>query len=188
MPSKLQVLLKKIDPAQTIKPNYKRSDEAVTGFSFNKPTIVSWEEMQDCLESFNRYLYQHQFPSGNVQMDQDFSYGLAIQHLEKKYPENTSTTVFSIMSSGAEGGVYTILKALAQAVAVEFSSRVIGSHVSKYWDSLSTDEKLSASDEYIDLYQDILPASVLSDRVRFKTFFWKVLEDHPWMLKRIQTG
>lgn len=188
MASKLQALLKEIDPARTIEPHFNRADEAITGFAFNKSTISSWEEMQDCLAAFLRYLYQFQFSSSNIQMDQDFSYRLAIQHLEKKYPENTSTTVYSIMSSGAEGGVYAVLKALALAVASEFSSRVIGSHVSKYWDSLSTDEKLSVSDEYINLYKDILPASVLRDRVRFKASFWKVLEDHPWMLKRIQSG
>ncbi len=188
MSTKLEKLLDRIDPSCTIEPNYRRADEAVNGFSWQTSTVYSWEAHENCLAEFLEYLYEKEFSTSNMDMDHDFRYGLAIRHLEKKYPENTSTTVHSIMSTGVEGGVYSILKALAHAVAAEFSQRVIGSHVSEYWNNLSTDEKLAASDEYIDLYQDILPASVLSDRVRFKAFFWKVLEDHPWVLKRIQSG
>ena len=187
MSTGLDILIKKIDPSRTIDVDERRINEAIACFDWNKATVNSFDEHKKCLADFMRELYSHEFLTGNVDFDTDFGYGLALQRLEREYTGNTLQTVYEIMSTGSEGGVYKILRSLGRLVAEEFSRNAIGAHVSEFWSNLSTDEKLAVSDEYIDKFSDILPSRIINDRVRVKANFPKVLENHPWMLKRIRS-
>lgn len=90
------------------------------------------------------------------------------------------------MQTGAEGGIYKIFRILARLMAEKFSQNEISAIVLDYWEILSSDEKLAASKEYIEKYNDILPPKIKGNPVRFKESFWKVLEQHPMMIKRMR--
>ncbi len=187
MSANLDRLISKIDPSKTIDLDERRANEAIAGFNWNKVTVDSFDEHKKCLADFMRELYSHEFLTGNIDFDTDFGYGLALQRLEREFTGNTLQTVYEIMSTGSEGGVYKILKSLGRLVAEEFSRNVIGAHVSEFWSGLSTNEKIAVSDEYVEKFIDILPQSVITDRIRLKANFPKVLENHPWMIKRLRS-
>ena len=90
------------------------------------------------------------------------------------------------MLSGAEGGIYTILKSLVRLMAEYFSQNEIGARVSDWWDTLSQDEIRALPDEYLRKYQNILPYSTREDNIRVRTNFYQVLVEHPRMIKRIR--
>lgn len=187
MSTELDLLISRIDSSKTIDVDERRINEAITSFDWNKATVDSFDEHKKCLADFMRELYSHEFLTGNIDFDTDFGYGLALQRLEREYTGNVLQTVYEIMSTGSEGGVYKILRSLGRLVAEEFSRNAIGAYVSEFWSNLSTDEKLAVSDEYIEKFIDILPGSITNNRVRIKANFPKVLENHPWMLKRIRS-
>jgi hypothetical protein len=96
-------------------------------------------------------------------------------------------TVYDIVRTGAEGGLYQIFRKIARNMAAEFSQNEISATVSEYWDSLSVEEQLAATKEYIEKCKDILPGQIVAgDNARFIGFFWKVLQQHPIMLKQTQ--
>jgi hypothetical protein len=143
------------------------------------------EECKECLAEFVRVARNAALRlSGDAGNDIEMNFSSAIHYLEREY--GTSRTVYDIMSSGEEGGVYGIYRTLARLMAEEFSQNEIGAKVSAYWHNLSVDEKLSAPDEYIEKYKNILPQKTREDAIRLKASFWKVLNDHPRIIKDIR--
>ena len=119
--------------------------------------------------------------------DIEMNLNRALQYLKKEYPKNTIQAVYDIMSTGAEGGVYQILRTLARLMAIEISQNEITAIVVDYWKGLSSDEKLAAPEEYINKYKNILPREIVNRAsARFKGSFLKVLEQHPQMIKRVR--
>jgi hypothetical protein len=69
----------------------------------------------------------------------------------------------------------------------EYSSNEIAARISNFWESLSTDEKLEASKEYLDKYGHLLPPELTSgSAARVRANFLKVLQEHPHMIKRLK--
>jgi len=187
MPTKLEKLLEEIDPKQTIDIIEKRIEKALSNYHRDKNTVDSWEEYEKCLADFTRLARNAvtNMPPGAGD-DLGINFGEALRYLSKEYPNNTMQTVYEIMRTGVEGGIYQIIKTLARIMAEEFSQNKITSRVVDYWNSLSIDEQLQAPDEYIKKYKDILPSRILERPARFKGFFWKVLEQHPKMIKSVR--
>ena len=188
MPTKLDQLLNAIHPSKTIDPIEKRLNQALANFNPGKNVVSSWEEYHEVLAEFVRQARNIALNApSNAGHNIEINFGEALRYLRDDYPGNTLQVVYQIVSTGAEGGLYQILKTIARRMAEEFSQNEITSRVVEYWDSISTDEKLAAPHEYIKKYQNVLPRQIVDgDNVRFRGFFWKVLEQHPRMLKQVQ--
>ena len=184
MPSELQRLLKIIDPSKTIDPIESGLADAVNSFSRKYNTISTRDEMVEFLAGLMRSAYSAGLGGASIpSTDDEFMYGLASNHLSVVYHYDE---VYEIMKSGVDGGVYGIIKTLARLIAEYFARNEINSHVLEFWDDLSAQEKVDASMEYYELYEDILPGRVKQNWVRYRMKFWEVLEMHPAMIKQMR--
>jgi len=185
MATKLDKILDEIDPSRTIDDVENLINNAFASYYREKNTVDSWNEIEPCLADIFRTLENAALSiGGEFRGNVGFDGSRAMHLLSQEYGSNQ--TVYDIMLSGAEGGIYSILKALARLMAEEYSRNEIGARVSDWWESLSTEEKLEAPDEYLRKFSEILPQSVIQDNYRLKAYFWQVLEEHPRLIKRIR--
>ncbi len=188
MSSKLDRLLDEIHPSRNIDVVEANINRAMAGYYRSSNTVSSWEEYQECLAEFVRQARNAVLhaPSG-AGHNNDVNFGEALGHLKNDYPGDTLQAVYDIVRTGAEGGIYQILRTIARHMAEEYSQNEITAKVVSYWNSLSVDEKIAAPYEYIKKFSNVLPRQIVEgDNVRFRGFFWKVLEQHPRMLKQVQ--
>jgi len=126
-------------------------------------------------------IYPHRSPHP------DMDWGRCYQLLVKEYGSNGDTTAFEIARSGTEGGLYAVLKAVARQLADEYAMNQIRANISDFWESLSVDEKLEVSKEYLEKYSHLIPSELMEGgAVRIRTFFWEVLEEHPRIVKKLR--
>jgi hypothetical protein len=187
MATKLETLLADIDPARTIDVVESRINGALARYHQNKNTVDSTEAFERCLADFEQIARNAalNLPRGTA-VNLKLNFQQALRYLERDYPQRTYQAVYNIMSSGAEGGILAISRKLARRMAEHFAENEINGRVQVYWASLSTDEKLAAADDYIQLYKDILPHNSLQDVIRLKANFPEVLQNHPPMIKRLR--
>ncbi len=88
------------------------------------------------------------------------------------------------MMTGAEGGVYRILNSIVIAMSEEQARNTISSHVTDFWNSLTTDEQVKMPNTYIDLCGYMLPEDVIGRGSYHLAAFWNVLIEHSGMVKR----
>ena len=70
--------------------------------------------------------------------------------------------------------------------AEEYTKKEISSRVHDYWQDLSAEEKLEASEEYLSKYKDIIPSDIFEEYAcLLKGYFWKVLEKHPFVFQKL---
>jgi len=187
MSSRLDVLLETIDPSRTIDVVEQRINQAFARYYHGKNTIDDWDEYRLCLAEFLQQARNAALtiPS-SAGADVEMNFQEAIKLLQKEYPGNTPHIVFQIMHTGVEGGVYAVIRSLARILAETYAQHEIDGRVMSFWDSLSGDEKVMAADEYLSKYQSYISPHLLSESApRIKASFWRVLQDHPRMIKRI---
>lgn len=89
--------------------------------------------------------------------------------------------------TGKEGGLYRVLKTVADQMAEEYAQNEISGRIYDYWNRLTTDEQVAATDEYINKYGHLLPAELTEgSAARLKANFPKVLEEHPKIIRRMR--
>jgi hypothetical protein len=64
---------------------------------------------------------------------------------------------FEIAQTGTEQGIYGVLKTIVRRTIDDYAVKEIAARISNFWNSLSTDEKLALSQEYLDKYGHLLP-------------------------------
>ncbi len=188
MATKLDRLLEQIDPSRTIDIVEQRINQALAGYFQSGNTVSTWDEYRECLAEFMRQARNAALrasPTAGQNIDMNFHEAITL--LRRNYPGNTEQIIFDIMQTGAEGGVYGVFRSLSAALAEQYAQNEIDGHVMDFWNNLSTEEKIAVPDEYIEKYKDILPAEVINgSAIRLRASFWKVLQDHPRMIKRIR--
>ncbi|MFC1607952.1 hypothetical protein ACFL47_08280 [Candidatus Latescibacterota bacterium] len=176
--NKLEMFLKTIDPSVTIDPIERRYNEALNRFRTPENTVGSVQECIDLLSEFVRVVMKAPASMGTI------GYSQAISHLQKEFPGQTERTVRDIMMSGAEGGVYRILKSIVSAMSEEHAKNKITSLATDFWKSLTVEEQVKMPDTYINLCGHMLPAEVKGRGKYHLAAFWNVLIEHPGMVKR----
>ncbi len=69
-------------------------------------------------------------------------------------------TAFEMARTGVEGGLNAVLRKFAEVQAREYAENEIKGRISRYWEGLSADEKLRATDEYLAEYGRLLPSEL----------------------------
>jgi hypothetical protein len=188
MKTRLDELLQTIDPSRTIDVVEQRINQALSGYYRGENTVETWDEYQRCLAEFlqearNTVLTIPSTAGSDVEMN----FQEAITLLRQEYPGNTPHIVYQIIHTGVEGGVYAVIRALARILAETYAQHEIDGRVMAFWDSLSGDEKVAAAEEYLEKYQSYLSPHLIPETgSRIKASFWRVLQDHPRMIKRLR--
>ncbi len=182
---KLSRVLDNIDYRKTIDPLEHNLQSIAARFSQEKNRVGSRSELDQILAEFTLRLMGGVFSvSRDILSNFEINKHEAFKYLEKHH---SWETVYDIALSGAEGGLNNLLNIICQEMAIDYSNRVISSHVSEFWHSLSPSEQVAVSDIYMHKFAEILPNNQPQYRIRVKMRFWKVLEQHPAMMKRMQS-
>ena len=188
MKTRLDKLLESIDPAITQEQVSARIDDAINTFQIDIGIIKNWDTFKTVLTKFfqhteNKALRLKSFRS----TDSDIDWGRCVRLLFKEYGENGEKAAFEIARTGAQGGLYRVLKAVARQMIDEYSGNEVQAKISHFWHSLSVNEQLATTDEYLAKYGLLLPSELTEgNATRIKANFIKVLEEHPQLIKRLK--
>jgi hypothetical protein len=163
-------------------------NEALNYFRVKSGIIEEWGEFRAALTGFYRHVENvilniPSFCSPNPDID----WGLCCQMLIKEYGQSGEKAAFEIVRTGVEGGLYSVLKAVSRRMITEYAGNEIAARIAIFWNGLSIDEKLAASQEYLDKYGHLLPSELTSgSAARIRVNFPRVLEEHPNIIKRLR--
>jgi len=186
MPSKLIVLLNKIDPKYTYDEISAHINNAINAFNLKSNIVTDESDFQKTSANFYCLLENTVLglnPPRKLHFAMDW--GRFHKHLVMIYGKNGHNTAFDIARTGKENGLYAILKAVADKMVEEYANSIIGSKICDFWDSLTIAEKHSAIKEYVETFGHLLPEEITENGApRIISNFHKVLAEHPRMIKR----
>lgn len=187
MASKLEMLLERIDPVRTHEQISASVDRAVNSFSMKRASL-EWEECEDFLASFVSHMVQEVLKSTPEQpRHKEIYFKIGSNILDRKFGPNGWKIAFEMASTGKDGGLYRVLKVIAEGLAEEWAENTVSVHVSAFLDGLDADEKLAAADEYLQKYGHLLPHDLTSGNAwKVKAHFLEVLQEHPKLISRMR--
>jgi hypothetical protein len=188
MATDLDILLDGIDPSRNFDILAARADNALNTFPMPAGTIVHPLGFQGCLARFYCHLENHLL---NVcpprQMEYWLDWGRAIQMLRGAYGPDGEQAAMDMAVSGADGGIYSVLKDVSDQLVEMYARNEISARVAGYLNHASVEQWLTWPEEYILKYGHLLPAELLDgNAVRIKSNFHKVLTEHPKMIRRLR--
>ncbi|MCX5674670.1 MAG: hypothetical protein NTX87_06645 [Planctomycetota bacterium] len=187
MPTKLDRLLESIHPTKTTEELSRRADDALNSFSVEATQIEVWDRFRHCLIRFLHHAETRLLRlSAPCHMGVEFAWGRCCQILMRAYGPNGEKTAFEMARTGNEGGLYAVLKKMAQTMADQFAQNEIEAKIGTYWNYLSINEKLAAGDEYLAKYGHLLPSELTEgSAARIRANLPKVLQEHSNLLRRL---
>ncbi len=189
MPSKLDRFLDSIDPARNYNRNWAEASEGMNSFPINSPKITDWGEFNNLLARFFCHMENVMLRlNPHMKTDHGFHGGRCCHLLKKAYGDQADKATFEMARTGVEGGLYGVLKTVAQLMVEEYAENEIRARVGAFWNGLSLDEKLEVPTEYIKKHGHLLPSELTEGSAgRLRMNFLKVLEEHPRLLMNIQS-
>ncbi len=188
MATKLERFLESIDPSGTIDETAARADAALNVFTVNPNGVPDGESFEHCLGRFLCHLDNHCLrlnPPWTYDPKRDI--GRCYNLLVAEYGKDGVLVANDLIVTGQDGGLYGVLRAVARRRANQYAQTEIAARVSVFWRGLNTQEQLDVAEEYIKRFRDLLPAELTEGTgVRMKIRFWKVLEQHPYMVHRLR--
>ena len=107
--------------------------------------------------------------------------------LIQEFGTNGDKEAFELVRTGIEGGLYGVLKRVAQQMATEYTGNEISARITHFWNGLKMKEQFSVMDEYLLKFGHLLPSELTeSNAARIKANFIKVLKEHPQLVKRMR--
>jgi hypothetical protein len=186
--TKLCKLLENIDPAHTLDRISNLVDNAINSFRLRRGVVQNREEFETILTNFFCHIENVVLGIRPQRLPHpEIDWHRCSNMLRKEYGPNGENTAFEIAKSGTEGGLYSVLKAIARHMADEYAGNCIGYYISDFWESLSAKEKVAVSKEYLDKYGYLIPSDLMEgEAVRVRAFFWKMLEEHPKIVQKLR--
>ena len=188
MASDLDRFLESIDPSRTFDQVSQRADQAVNSFVTEKATIQDWEEFKNFFAEFYRNIEKAVLRLGpGAPDDKEFYWGRCMKLLNEAFGPSGFKAAFEIVRTGKEGGLYRVLKAVSDLLVEQYAQNEISARISHYWNGLTVEEQIAATDEYLREYEHLLPSELTQgSAVRIKANFPKVLKEHPKMIRRMR--
>jgi hypothetical protein len=110
-----------------------------------------------------------------------------VRALAQKYGSQGEKAAFEIARTGNEGGLYSVLKAVAAQMAEGYADNEISARVDRFWQEVSNEERLKIADEYMEKFGQLLPSELTENGgVRIKFNLPKVLKQHPRVIRRLR--
>lgn len=188
METRLDKLLESIDPAVTLDRVSSRVDEAMNSFNMKSGMILNWDEFRSILTDFHWHVQRAVLRNRLLRSpDPDIEWGRCCKMLLKQYGLNGERAAFEMARTGAEGGIYSVLRAVAKRMVEEYAGNEISAKISHFWHPLSTDDQIAATEEYLQKHGHLLPPELTEgNAARIRANFVKVLEEHPRLVKRLR--
>ena len=124
--SQLDQLLARIRPEMTLDETSRRADEALNSFEPGAAMIHHWEEFTACIGKFLAHVEAKMLRMGGpVHLDPSFHWCRCAQMLRNIYGPSGEKVAFEKARTGNEGGLYTVLKALALTVGEQCAENEI---------------------------------------------------------------
>ena len=188
MPSKLEQLLESIDPERTLDEVASRADRAIDSFRVDSGGTRSHDEFKECMARFlchvENALLRINPPRS---FDLEFDWGRCTDILRQEYGPTGFMAAFEIASTGTEGGMYSILKAVARRLSEQYAGNEISARISRYWNDLSADAMIASSKEYLEKFGHLLPPELTEGgAARVRANLPKVLEQHPRLIRELK--
>lgn len=187
MTTKQDQLLQDIDPGRTLDETARRADEAIISFSMESAQVSDWDEFLAILVRFYNHVEVCILRVSNMpQVNLELTLGHCVRIFMKVYDRNGLKCAFEMARTGNEGGLYAVLKRMAQQLAEKHADNEISARICRYWNSLTMEEKISAPDEYMCKYGHLLPSELTEGSAgRIRANFQEVLRQHPRLMQRL---
>lgn len=184
----LTELLEAIDPQRTLDHIARRVDEALNAFHPSAIQIREWAQFQKCLSDFHRHV---EVVVGGldrpVDVDDDFYWCRCVPLLKSAYGEAGDKAAFEMVRTGTEGGLLRVLRDLGRGLVDYYAKNGISGWIWRFWNGLSTDEKMSAADEYVRRFGHLLPSELTEGGAwRIRAELPKVLREHPRLMQHLR--
>ena len=203
MDAKLRNLLENIDPRKIFDDIERDTMNVLNDFTIPKNKIESREEVIELLVDFELALFGLPLEKFNdVENHRRVFCDMACNQCKKIYGDYN--IAIELMLSGAEGGVYGVIKNMAKLSIDDRIKNKIEKKVQEYfWDSLyddnglppthrfyekqlSMEKQMKAADEYLEEFKDILPISVKDNPSKIRINFRETLINHSYMIGKLR--
>ena len=187
MQTELDELLNSISPEETIVKTFNRANEAINTFH-PKAILENWDEFRDCMAEFLRHVERHSLRLRRpIDISSDYYWSQCVRVLLKVYGSSGEKAAFEMARTGNDGGLNSVLRSVAMHVSEGYIKMEIQAKVNAYLDSLSIDQQLVASLEYLAKHGHLLPLELTEkSAARIHANFRKVLEKHPWLILKLR--
>lgn len=181
MKSKLDTFLETIDPRRNLDRLWARADAGLNSFQVDKAVATDYWEFQHFLARFFCHMENVLLRlSPPREPDYEFDTGRCHHLLKQELGDQADKVAFDRARTGVDGGLYGLLKKVAELMVEEFAGNEIAARTGEFWNGLSLDEKLEVPQEYVRKYGHLLPSEITEGMaVRVLINFRKVLEEHP---------
>ena len=188
MPSKLDMFLETIDPSRNLEQLWARADAGLNSFTPAQTAVSGFGDFQRVLAGFFCHMENLMLRMSPPRTpDYAFDYGRCYHLLQKKFGDHADKVMFDRARTGIDGGLYGVLKTVAELMVEMYAGNEIGARVSAFWNSLTLEEKLEVPREYVRKYGHLLPSEITEGAAtRVAMSFWKVLEEHPRLVTRLR--
>jgi hypothetical protein len=187
MSTKLDRLLESLAPQRTLDETSARVDQAVNSFGLRGARVETWTDFTACLGAFYRHVENHVLRLGSFQASPEIDWGRAQRVLVAAYGASGPRLACELARTGAEGGLYAVLRKVAEQMVQDYGAHEVAARVGRFWQELTTDEKLAAAGEYLSKYGYLLPQDVVAGGAAgLWPHFPRVLEQHPHLLRRLR--
>jgi len=187
MQTELDRLLGSISPEETIVKTFNRANEAINTFHPKSALIENWDEFRDCMAEFLRHVDKYSLRLRRpVDVSSDYYWSLCVHVLLKVYGSSGEKTAFEMARTGNDGGLNSVIRSVAMHVSEGYIKMEIRGKIDVYLDSLSIDQQLAASSEYLAKHGHLLPSEMTEkSAAHIHAEFRKVLEKHPWLILKL---
>jgi hypothetical protein len=188
MTTRLDRLLESIDPSRTIDQVSADVDRAVNSFTISRTNIRDWNEYEKCLADFCQYIETTVFKMGaSISEYREFYWSRCVNMINNEFGPSGIKTAFEMVRTGKEGGLYRILKTIADNMTETYAQNEISARINDYWNRLPLEEKVAAAEEYLSKFGHLLPAEFTDgSAAKLKVHFTKVLNEHPKLIRRLR--
>ncbi|MFZ1288527.1 MAG: hypothetical protein WAR79_00435 [Melioribacteraceae bacterium] len=185
--TKLKILLNEIEYGNKWKTYELKIEEIISNYNLRENTIKTYAEYRKLLANFMKQIWMAFFDNPNSinHIDEGILINKALETLKNTYHDDTDLVVFKIMNTGAEGGVYQVLKTLAKNWINNLYNQHIRLKISEFVEKQTWQERENTAKEYLNEFKDILPNNFISDPLQIAVSLKNVLIEHPKMIKRI---
>jgi hypothetical protein len=186
MMTKLDKLLKEIDPSRQIRKSNRSMNSALRTFSYGSLTIKNLDEFENYLAKFLCHTDNAYFKV-KVSLHPKMHYQRCKQFLKEEFGPNGEKIAYQMAETGVNGGLLAVLKIIARGLTQFYARNAIRSVVDEYWDKLTFNERESAAKEYHKKYGDLIPPTYpLGSPNWLVVSLNKILVEHPFILERIR--
>lgn len=158
-------------------------DEAVNSFSA-PARVATWDEFHEVIARFYRHVENEVL---RISMDCDVSFDRSNADRVLAGVFGHARVAFDLARSGQEGGMFKVLRTLAQGMAEAYSEREIGARVADFLDGLSFDEERAVAREYIERYGHLVSSELMEGSPAYvQANLQRVLAGHPRIVQRVR--